>query len=85
MGYTTGPKELIDLLQQSSRPYLFSNTLSPPVVAGASKVLDLLVDGSDLVEKLTENTRHFRQGMEEAGFKLKGEGPPHCPTDVRRR
>ena len=73
---------MIDLLRQSSRPYLFSNTLPPPVVAGASKVLDFLVGGSDLVEKLTENTRHFRQGMEEAGFK--SDHPIVPCSDVRR-
>ena len=71
---------MIDLLRQSSRPYLFSNTLPPPVVAGASKVLDLLVGGSDLIEKLTENTRRFRQSMEEAGFKSKGKNCPIVPV-----
>lgn len=69
-GYTTGPKELIELLRQKSRPYLFSNSLPPPVVATASKVFDLLMADSSLVERVTENTKHFRGSMKEAGFNI---------------
>lgn len=69
-GYTTGPKELIDLLRQKSRPYLFSNSLPPPVVATASKVFDLLTRDNSFVEKVTENTKLFRQSLKEAGFNI---------------
>ncbi|XP_003389035.2 PREDICTED: 2-amino-3-ketobutyrate coenzyme A ligase, mitochondrial-like [Amphimedon queenslandica] len=72
-GYTVGPREVIDMLRQKSRPYLFSNTLPPPVVACASKVFDLLMDGSELVEKLQWNTSYFRGKMTSAGFNLKGD------------
>lgn len=67
-GYTTGSKELIDLLRNRSRPYLFSNSLPPPVVATASKVFELLMKSSELIEKLAANTHRFRNRMSEAGF-----------------
>lgn len=79
-GYTTGPKELIDLLRQRSRPYLFSNSLPPPVVATASKVLDLISDSSVLPQKVIENTKRFRSKMTEAGFTIAGEDHPICPV-----
>ena len=75
-GYTSGRKEIVELLRQRSRPYLFSNSL-PPAIAGASlKVLDLLSAGSELRERLRENTRFFREGLTRAGFQLlPGEHP----------
>ena len=79
-GYTTGPKEVVDLLRQRSRPYLFSNSIPPPVVAGASKALDLLMEGSQLVTTLAENTKYFRKCMKEAGFTIKGENHPISPV-----
>ena len=79
-GYTTGSKELVSLLRQKSRPYLFSNTLPPPVVAAASKVFDLLMDGTDMTRKAAENTRLFRSKMTEAGFTVAGEDHPICPV-----
>ncbi|MFK8031363.1 MAG: glycine C-acetyltransferase [Gammaproteobacteria bacterium] len=75
-GYTSGRKELISWLRQRSRPYLFSNTLAPPLVAAALKVMDLLEQGDNLRVKLHENSRYFREGMEKAGFNLlPGEHP----------
>ena len=75
-GYTTGRQEIIDLLRQRSRPYLFSNTLPPPLVAAASRVFDLLSDGAELRAKLMENARFFRGALSDAGFDLKpGEHP----------
>jgi glycine C-acetyltransferase len=75
-GYTTGRQEIVDLLRQRSRPYLFSNTLPPPLVAAASRVFDLLSDGAALRQKLMDNARWFRAAMTEAGFDLKpGEHP----------
>ncbi|XP_065834806.1 2-amino-3-ketobutyrate coenzyme A ligase, mitochondrial-like isoform X2 [Oscarella lobularis] len=69
-GYTTGCKELIDLLRQKSRPYIFSSTLSSSVVAAASKAFDMLLKGCPLLKTLHENARAFRKGMLEAGFEL---------------
>src|SRR6202163_1017430 len=75
-GYISGRKEIVEWLRQRSRPYLFSNSI-PPVVAGVSlRVLDLLDDSSELRTRLFENARHFRAGLEGAGFTLKpGEHP----------
>lgn len=70
-GYTTGSKELIDLLRQKSRPYLFSNSLPPAVVAIASKVFDLLLSGDNsFVDQVASNTRLFRDSMKSAGFNI---------------
>ncbi|KAG7164492.1 2-amino-3-ketobutyrate coenzyme A ligase, mitochondrial-like [Homarus americanus] len=79
-GYTTGPQELISLLRQRARPYLFSNSLPPPVVASASKVFDLLLGNSGFAEKVQANTDRFRSQMREAGFTLAGENHPICPV-----
>jgi len=72
-GYTTGPSELIQLLRNRSRPYLFSNTLPPPVVASASKVFDMLFESNELVDKLAINTKIFRTRMKAAGFTIGGD------------
>ncbi len=69
-GYTTGRKEIIELLRQRSRPYLFSNSVAPPIVAASLKVLDLLTESADLRQRLNENTRFFRERMEGAGFNI---------------
>jgi len=75
-GYTSGRKEIIELLRQRSRPYLFSNSVAPPVVAASLKVLDLLEDGGELRARLRDNTTRFRGAMTEAGFDvLAGEHP----------
>jgi glycine C-acetyltransferase len=75
-GYTSGRKEIIDLLRQRSRPYLFSNSLAPPIVAASLKVLDLLMESSALRDRLFENTSRFRQRMTANGFQiLAGEHP----------
>jgi len=79
-GYTTGPKELINLLRQRSRPYLFSNSLPPPVVACAQKALELITNGSGLSAKVAANTTQFRDGMAAAGFQILGENHPICPV-----
>jgi glycine C-acetyltransferase len=71
-GYTTGPKEIIDLLRQRSRPYLFSNSLAPAIVGASLKVFDLIEKDTSLRDKLEENTNYFRKKMEEAGFDLVG-------------
>ena len=75
-GFTTGRKEIIDLLRQRSRPYLFSNTLAPSIVGASIAVLDLLTETTELRDKLEWNTQYFREHMTKAGFDLKpGEHP----------
>jgi len=70
-GCTSGRKEIIELLRQRSRPYLFSNTLAPAVVGATSKVIDILNSSSSLIEKVMDNAVYFRTEMEKAGFTLK--------------
>ena len=71
-GYTTGKKEIIEILRQRSRPYLFSNSLAPSLVGGALKVFDLISNDTSLRDKLEWNTNYFRAEMEKAGFDLVG-------------
>ncbi len=70
-GFTSGPKEVINLLRQRSRPYLFSNTLAPSIVGASIAVLDMLEESTGLRDKLEENTLYFRKKMTEAGFDIK--------------
>lgn len=71
-GYTTAKKEIIEILRQRSRPYLFSNSLAPAIVGASLKVFDLLENDTSLRDKLEWNTNYFRKGMEAAGFDLVG-------------
>lgn len=71
-GYTTGKKEIIEILRQRSRPYLFSNSLAPAIVGASIKVFDMIENDTSLRDKLEANTRYFREKMEEAGFDLVG-------------
>ena len=81
-GYTSGRKEIVDWLRQRSRPYLFSNSLSP-IVAGASlEVLDMLEGSDDLRRRLRENSAYFRSAMEAAGFTLAGADHPIIPVMI---
>ncbi|HEY1010627.1 MAG: glycine C-acetyltransferase [Daejeonella sp.] len=70
-GFTSGPKEVIDILRQRSRPYLFSNTLAPSIVGASIAVLDMLSETTNLRDKLEENTKYFREKMTAAGFDIK--------------
>ncbi len=79
-GYTTGRKEIVALLRQRSRPYLFSNTLAPPIVAASLKVFDKLATTSELRERLMSNTKRFREGMTAAGFDIKEGIHPIVPV-----
>ena len=84
-GYTSGRKEIIELLRQRSRPYLFSNSVAPPIVAASIKVLDLLTETSQLRDRLFSNTKVFREHMTKNGFQiLPGEHPivPVMLTDA---
>ncbi len=79
-GFTTGRQEIIDLLRQRSRPYLFSNTLPPPLVAASIKVFEMLSSTTALRDRLEENTRYFRAGMTAAGFDIKPGIHPITPV-----
>lgn len=79
-GFTSGRKEIIDLLRQRSRPYLFSNTLAPSIVGGSIAVLDMLSETTELRDKLEHNTQYFRQKMTEAGFDIKPGVHPIVPV-----
>ena len=70
-GFTSAKKEIIDILRQRSRPYLFSNSLAPSIVGAANKVIDLLSSSTELRDKLEANAKQFRSGMEAAGFDLR--------------
>ncbi|MFZ0590262.1 MAG: glycine C-acetyltransferase [Bryobacteraceae bacterium] len=75
-GYTSGRKQIVELLRQRSRPYLFSNSVAPPIVAASMKVLDLLTESGGLRDRLRHNTKFFREKMETLGFNiLPGEHP----------
>lgn len=75
-GFTSGRKEIIDMLRQKSRPYLFSNSLAPSIVGASIAVLDMLSETTTLRDKLEQNTKYFRSKMTEAGFDIKpGEHP----------
>lgn len=69
-GYTTGKKEIIEILRQRSRPYLFSNSLAPAIVGASIKVFDLISKDTSLRDKLEWNTNYFKKGMKEAGFDI---------------
>jgi glycine C-acetyltransferase len=79
-GFTTGRREIIDLLRQRSRPYLFSNTLPPPLVAASIKVFEMLSTGSALRDKVNDNARYFREKMAAAGFDLRPGVHPIAPV-----
>lgn len=75
-GFTSGRKEIIDMLRQRSRPYLFSNSIPPPIVGAAIAVMDMLSETTSLRDKLESNTKYFREKITEAGFDIKpGEHP----------
>lgn len=78
-GFTSGKKEIIDMLRQRSRPYLFSNTLAPSIVGASIAVLDMLSRTTELRDKLEYNTKYFRQRMTEAGFDIKPGDHPIVP------
>lgn len=79
-GFTSGKKEIIDMLRQRSRPYLFSNTLAPAIVGASIAVLDMLSESSDLLDKLKSNTAYFREKMVEAGFDITPGTHPIVPV-----
>jgi glycine C-acetyltransferase len=78
-GYTTGKKEIIDILRQRSRPYLFSNSLAPSIVGASNKVFDILSSTTELRDKLEINTAYFKKAIVEAGFDIKPGDSPIVP------
>jgi len=81
-GFTSGRKEIVDLLRQRSRPYLFSNTIAPPVVAASLKALELLSASTELRDKLEENTKYFRAALTERGLTIKAGVHPIVPIMI---
>jgi len=79
-GFTTGKKEIIDILRQRSRPYLFSNTLAPAIVAASLKVFDIISSSNELITKLNDNKSFFRKKMTNLGFDLKKGDHPIIPV-----
>ena len=79
-GFTSGRKEIIEMLRQKSRPYLFSNSLAPSIVGSGIKVLEILEKSTDLRDKLEANTKYFRKAMSEAGFDIKEGVHPIVPV-----
>jgi glycine C-acetyltransferase len=79
-GYTSGKKEIVDLLRQRSRPYLFSNTIAPPIAAAALHVFERLEASTELADRVKENTTFFRNAMAQTGFTLSGKDHPICPV-----
>ncbi len=79
-GFTAAKSEVIDLLRQRSRPYLFSNTLAPALVAAGIKAFELLARSSELRNRLQENTRYFREAMTQVGFEIKAGNHPIVPV-----
>ena len=78
-GYTSARQEIVDLLRQRSRPYLFSNTVAPSIVAASMKVLEMLSSTTELRDKLEANTKYFREGIKKAGFEIKEGTHPIVP------
>ncbi|MFC1773267.1 glycine C-acetyltransferase [Pseudomonadota bacterium] len=79
-GYTSGRKEIIEMLRQRSRPYLFSNTVAPAICAATIKVLEMLSASTELRDRLEDNTRYFRNGMRAAGFEVNPGNHPIVPV-----
>jgi len=79
-GYTSGKKEIVDLLRQRSRPYLFSNSVAPVIAAASLEVFDMLEESTEYADKVKENTRYFRDNMASTGFTIAGDDHPISPV-----
>jgi glycine C-acetyltransferase len=79
-GYTSGKKEIIELLRQRSRPYLFSNSVAPVIAAASLAVFDLLEESTELADRVKENSAYFRSAMEQTGFTIAGKDHPITPV-----
>ena len=81
-GFTTGKKEIIDILRQKSRPYLFSNTLAPPIVGASLKAIDLIQKDKSILQNIKNNTQLFRDKISAIGFEIKGTSHPIVPIMI---
>ena len=81
-GFTSGKKEIIEILRQKSRPYLFSNTLAPSIVGASLKAIELIEDNNSIIQKLKKNTSLFREKISKLGFDIKGESHPIVPVMI---
>ena len=81
-GFTSGRKQIVELLRQRSRPYLFSNTVAPPIVAASLKALELLSSSTELRDKLEENTKYFREALTNRGLTIKPGTHPIVPIMI---
>ena len=81
-GFTTGKKEIIDILRQKSRPYLFSNTLAPAIVGASLKAIELIQKDTTIIDNLKTNTSFFREKISELGFDIKGKSHPIVPVMI---
>tara|TARA_B100000963_G_scaffold361380_1_gene396430 strand:- start:4015 stop:5205 length:1191 start_codon:yes stop_codon:yes gene_type:complete len=81
-GFSSGKKEIIELLRQKSRPYLFSNTLAPSIVGASIKALEIIKKDGGLIKKLKENTIYFRENISKIGFEIKGKNHPIVPIMI---
>jgi len=81
-GFAAGPRDLIELLRQRARPYLFSNSVSPVIVAGTLAVLDLLAETGELRDRLMANAKRFREGVGAAGFQIRPGDHPIVPIMI---
>ena len=81
-GFSSGKKEIIELLRQKSRPYLFSNTLAPSIVGASIKALELIKKDKSLIKKLKENTMYFREKISKIGYEIKGKNHPIVPIMI---
>ena len=79
-GFVAARQEVVDLLRQRARPYLFSNAVAPPLLAGAAAAIDIAREGDELRERVVANAEYFRDAMSKAGFELKGAGHPIIPV-----
>ncbi len=79
-GFTTGKREIVDLLRQRSRPYLFSNSIAPPIVGASIAVIDLLASTTELRDRLMKNAARFRDGITKAGLKVREGMTPIVPV-----
>jgi glycine C-acetyltransferase len=79
-GYTSGRREIIDLLRQRSRPYLFSNSLAPAIAAASLKIFELLESSTELADRVKDNTAYFREAMAQTGFRIAGADHPITPV-----
>ena len=81
-GFTSGKKEIIEILRQKSRPYLFSNTLAPVIVGASIQAIDLISKDKSLIKKIQENTKYFREKISKVGFDIKGSSHPIVPVMI---